>query len=448
MNLKNIISEGKEGFTIKDIAGLRNMMDDLIYEAVFAEGDGKNALLALVKEIAKAAGAVPASIQSLYEEMGKSYPGFTVPAINIRGLTYDVARAIFRKAVEMKVGPFIFEIARSEIGYTKQRPLEYSTVVLAAAVREGYHGPVFIQGDHFQLVRKHYLADAGPETEYVKGLIKEAIEAEFYNIDIDTSTIVDIEKETIKEQQRPNFERTSELATHIRGVQPAGVEVSIGGEIGEIGKKNSTPDELRAYLDGFRETFKAGRGLSKLSVQTGTSHGGVVLPDGTIAEAKIDFDTLRTLSGIARKEYALSGCVQHGASTLPEEAFHMFPETGTSEVHLATGFQNIIFDSKALPQEFREDVYNFLRQEFAKERKEGQTEEQFIYNTRKKGFGPIKKQWWDLPPAVKEPIMKELEAKFALLFEKLKVINTTEIVRKTVKPVIVKKECRGDLAGL
>jgi fructose/tagatose bisphosphate aldolase len=320
--------------------------------------------------------------------------------------------------------------------------------VLAAAVREGYHGPVFIQGDHFQLVRKHYLTDARPETEYVRGLIKEAIEAKFYNIDIDTSTIVDIEKDTIKEQQRPNFEMTAALAAYIRDIQPAGIDISIGGEIGEIGKKNSNPHELRAYLDGFKETFKAGRGLSKLSVQTGTSHGGVVLPDGTIAEAKIDFDTLRTLSDIARREYALSGCVQHGASTLPEEAFHMFPETGTSEVHLATGFQNIIFDSRALPQEFRDDVYNFLRQEYAKERKEGQTEEQFIYNTRKKGFGPIKKQWWYLPPAVKDPIMKELEAKFALLFEKLKVVNTTEIVRKTVKPVIVKKEISGDLAGL
>jgi fructose/tagatose bisphosphate aldolase len=416
------------------------MMDSLIYEAVFAEGDKKIALLLLIKEIAKAAGAVPASIQTLYEEMGKSYPGFTVPAMNIRGLTYDTSKVIFRKAMEMNVGPFIFEIARSEIGYTKQRPLEYSTVVLAAAVKEGYQGPVFIQGDHFQLVRKNYLADAKPETDYVKGLIKEAIEAEFYNIDIDTSTIVDLEKETLKEQQRPNFGMTAELAAYIREIQPAGIDISIGGEIGEIGKKNSTPDELRAYLDGFKETFKTGKGISKLSVQTGTSHGGVVLPDGTLAKVKIDFETLKTLSDLARKEYGLSGCVQHGASTLPEDAFHMFPETGTSEVHLATGFQNIMYDNKALPSEFREEVYGFIKQEYAKEWKEGQTEEQFMYSTRKKGFGPLKKKWWNLPSSVKEPIMKELADKFALLFSKLKVVNTTEIVRKTVKPVIVKKE--------
>ncbi len=448
MELKNILTLTNDGVQVKDIQQLRNAMDSLVYEAVFAEDDKKTALLTLVKEAAKAAGAIPASIQTLYEEMGRNYPGFTVPAINIRGLTYDVARVIFRKALDMKVGPFIFEIARSEIGYTKQRPLEYAAVVLAAAVREGYTGPVFIQGDHFQLVRKYYLADAKPETDYVKDLIKEAIGAEFYNIDIDTSTIVDIEKETIREQQSRNFEMTADLASHIRGIQPAGIDVSIGGEIGEIGGKNSVPDELRAYLDGFREVFKAGKGLSKLSVQTGTSHGGVVMPDGSLAKVSIDFDTLRTLSDLARKEYGLSGCVQHGASTLPEDAFHMFPETGTSEVHLATGFQNIIYDSKALPAEFREQVYGFIKQEYAKEWKEGKTEEQFIYSTRKKGFGPIKKQWWDLPAAVKEPIMKELEAKFALLFEKLKVTNTTEIVKKTVKPVIVKKEINRELTGL
>lgn len=431
---------------VKDISRVRNLMDSLIYNAVFESDDEKRkSKFILVKEICKACGAVPASIQGLYEEMGKNYPGFTVPAMNIRGLTYDVVRAVFRKALQMKVSAMIFEIARSEIGYTKQRPLEYSTVVLAAAVKEGYSGPVFIQGDHFQLVRKNFLADAAPETNYVKGLIAEAIEAEFYNIDIDASTLVDLDRPTVKEQQRPNFEMTAELASHVRNLQPSGVEVSIGGEIGEIGKQNSNPEEASAYLGGFKEAFKGAKGLSKLSVQTGTSHGGVPLPDGTLAKVKIDFDTLKQLSELSRKEFGLSGAVQHGASTLPDEAFNMFPETGTSEVHLATGFQNIIFDSKALPADFKKETYNFLKSEYAKEWKEGQTEEQFIYSTRKKGFGPIKKKWWDLPEAVKAPIMKELEDKFGLLFEKLKVGNTVDLVNRTVKPVTVKKDINPDL---
>ena len=62
-----------------------------------------------------------------------------------------------------------------------------------------------------------------------------------------------------------------------------------------------------------------------------------------------------------------------------------------------------------------------------------------MYSTRKKGFGPLKKKWWDLPSDVKGLIMKELENKFGLLFNKLKVGNTKEIVSRTVKPVIVKK---------
>jgi fructose/tagatose bisphosphate aldolase len=440
--LKNAVSVIGGKIQIHDNDALRKTMDELVFQAVFAESDdAKRDLLIFIKEAAKAAGAFPASIQGLYEELGREYRGFTVPAMNIRGLTYDTARAVFRKAMEKNVGAFIFEIARSEIGYTNQRPLEYSAVVLAAAVREGFSGPVFIQGDHFQLVRKNYLADPVTETSYVKGLIKEAVDAEFYNIDIDSSTLVDLEKQTIKEQQRPNFEKTAELAQAIREIQPAGVDISIGGEIGEIGGKNSSPEELRAYLDGFRETFRsAGKGLSKLSVQTGTSHGGVVLPDGTLAKVKIDFDTLKTLSEIARKEYGLSGAVQHGASTLPEEAFDMFPKTRTSEVHLATGFQNIVYESTHLPEKFRNEVYAFIKQEYSKEWKEGQTEEQFIYSTRKKGFGPLKSKWWQLPGEVKEPIMKALEAQFGLLFEKLKVTRTMDIVKKTVKPVIVAKE--------
>ncbi|TAN43694.1 MAG: aldolase [Nitrospirae bacterium] len=444
--LKKAIETREDGVEVKDVQGIRAAMDDLVYDAVFEQDEeNKKAKLLLIKEIAKACGAVPASIQGLYDEMGRNYTGFTVPAVNIRGLAYDTAKAVFRKMLESKAGAVIFEIARSEIGYTKQRPLEFSAVILAAAVKEGYQGPVFIQGDHFQLVKKNYISDPQAETAYVKGLISEAIEAEFYNIDIDASTLVDLSVPSMKAQQRPNFEMTSALAEHVRQNQPDGIDISIGGEIGEIGAKNSTPDELRAFLQGLKDTFISPKGLSKISVQTGTSHGGVVLSDGSLAKVKIDFDTLKTLSETARNEYGLAGCVQHGASTLPEDAFNMFPETGTAEVHLATGFQNIIYDSKHLPSGFRNEMYDFIRTECAKEKKESQTDEQFIYGCRKKAFGPNKKKWWDLPENVRQPIMQELEEKFALLFTKLKVGGTVDIVGKTVKPVVVKKRISKDL---
>lgn len=100
-------------------------------------------------------GVRTASIQELYEEIGRgSYKGFTVPAINIRGLSYDVAKAVIRAAKKNNAGAFIFEIARSEIGYTGQAPGEYAVVMIAVALKEGYTGPIFIQGDHYQVNAK------------------------------------------------------------------------------------------------------------------------------------------------------------------------------------------------------------------------------------------------------------------------------------------------------
>lgn len=419
-------------------------IDTIVYNAVFNKDIAvRDASRWLIRAMSNKLGIISSSIQSLYEAMGKNqYKGFTVPAINIRGLTYDVARSIFRAAKKGHVGAFIFEIARSEIGYTDQRPAEYAAVILAAAVKEGYEGPVFIQGDHFQINAKKYEKDKDAELNTVRNLIKEAIEAGFYNIDIDTSTLVDLNKPDLTEQQRLNFEFAAELTAYIRSLEPKRVTISVGGEIGEVGKKNSTVEELKAFMDGYDKTLltkgKGLKGISKISVQTGTTHGGVPLPDGTIAKVKLDFDTLKSLSIVARNEYGLSGAVQHGASTLPADAFDKFPETGTAEVHLATEFQNMIYENSAFPKDFKNEIYDFLRKVCIADKKEGETDEQFIYKTRKNGFGPFKERFWNLPDNVRTKIGEELEIKFDFLFKKLNVIHSKEIISRTIKPVEVK----------
>ena len=417
-----------------------DLIDKLVFNAVFnKDTELRNKIRWLIRAIAHELDAISASIQGLYDAMGRGEAGgFTVPAINIRGLTYDVARAVIRAAKKNNSGAFIFEIAKSEIGYTEQPPDEYAVVLIAAAVKEGYKGPVFIQGDHFQANAKKYQQDPAKEVAGLKALIKEAIAAGFYNIDIDTSTLVDLSKPDTKEQQRLNFEIAAELTAYIRQLEPKGVTISVGGEIGEVGGQNSTVGELRAFMNGYREAMaargKSLQGISKISVQTGTTHGGVPLPDGTIAKVKLDFDTLEKISTAARQEYGLSGAVQHGASTLPDDAFHRFPETGTSEVHLATGFQNMTYDSKSFPADFREEIYSHLREKCADEKKQGESDEQFIYKTRKKGFGPFKERFWTLPGPVKKTIGQELEDKLDFLFRKLKVVNTYSIVTKYVTP--------------
>lgn len=440
-SLKDVI-EIKDGRVkvINEVAARGDLVDRLIYNAVFnedAEIMGKAKWL--IKAIAYELGVRSASIQWLYDAMGRGeVSGFTVPAINIRGLSYDVARAVIRTAKKNNTGAYIFEIARSEIGYTEQSPAEYAVVMIAAALREGYRGPLFIQGDHFQANAKRYQQDPEKEVGALKKLIKEAIEAGFYNIDIDTSTLVDLSKPDLKEQQQLNFELAAELTAYIRQLEPKGATISVGGEIGEVGGKNSTVEDFKVFMEGYLQVL-AGKGaslkgISKISVQTGTTHGGVPLPNGTIAKVKLDFDTLERISKAAREEYGMAGAVQHGASTLPDEAFHRFPETGTAEIHLATGFQNMTYDSKAFPRDLKEEVYSFLRQRFADEKKPSESDEQFIYKTRKKGFGPFKEMFWALPESVRKTIGEELEAKFDFLFKKLNVVNTYETVTKYVKP--------------
>ena len=429
---------------ILDKAGFQEkLIDDLIYTVVFSpDPAAQEAAAYLIRQGAAKLGIFSGSIQSLYEAMGKKdVAGFTVPAINIRGITYHVAQAVFRAAIKGNVGPVIFEIARSEIGYTMQRPLEYACAVLAAAVKSGWKGPVFLQGDHFQINAKKYAADAKKETEAVKDLIREAIQAGFYNIDIDTSTLVDLSQPAIKDQQRLNLALAAELTALIRDLEPKGITVSVGGEIGEVGGKNSTVEELQVFMDGYLEELKKRgpnhKGISKISVQTGTTHGGVPLADGTVAKVKIDFDVLARLSEMARQRYGLAGAVQHGASTLPDEAFDRFPATETAEIHLATGFQNMIYDSNGFPAPLRASIYDHLKAELRGEWKEKDTEEQFIYKSRKKGFGPFKLELWSLPADVVDEICAELEGKFAFLFDKLKVNGTRPVLDQFIKPVDV-----------
>jgi fructose-bisphosphate aldolase, class II len=413
-------------------------MDELARQAVFGTPEEREQARWLIWEIGQQAGVRPASIHELYLARGRGeVPPFTTPAINVRILAYDSARAVFRAAQRLGVGAVICEIARSEIGYTEQRPAEYVAVMTAAALREGFTGPLFIQGDHVQVNAKKYAVAPDAELQAVRTLIEEELHAGFYNIDVDTSTLVDLSHPTLDEQQRVNYERAAELTAFIRDREPNGVTVSVGAEIGEVGGKNSDVHELQAFMEGYTRALRRRgpyAGISKISVQTGTSHGGVVLADGSIAKVQLDLEALKALSHDARTRYRLGGAVQHGASTLPPEAFGHFPACEAIEIHLATNFQNIVFDHPALPSDVRAEINEWVKAECKDEWKKGDTEQQFIYKSRKKAIGPFKRRLWDLPADVRAAISGELETTFAFLFEQLRVVNTRGIVDRYVKP--------------
>ena len=417
-------------------AGNGEAIDRLAWTGVFGEPDAREAARATVLEQARSVGLYPASIDGLYRARGRGEvpANFTVPAINIRILAYDTARALFRARRDLDAGAVICEIARSEITYTDQRPAEYAFVVMCAALREGWRGPLFLQGDHFQINAKKYAAAPESELQAVRDLSTEAIGAGFYNIDVDTSTLVDLSQPGHEAQQAQNGGLCAALTAHIRAFEPRGVTVSVGGEIGEVGGKNSTPEELHAFMKVYAAAL-AGQapgaaGISKISIQTGTSHGGVPLPDGSIAQVKVDFDALESLSRIARERYQLAGAVQHGASTLPVELFDRFPMLGACEIHLATDFQSMVFDHPAFPPELRQTMYARLRSAAADERKAGDTDEQFFYKTRKKALGARKRELWSLPAGTRAAIGAALERKFEFLLEKLEVTGTRALAEQ------------------
>jgi fructose/tagatose bisphosphate aldolase len=418
------------------VSGSTEALDRLVWTGVFGGPEVRDLARAAVMDQCRSVGLFPASIHDLYLARGRGEvpPTFTVPATNIRVLAYDTARALFRARKALDAGAVLCEIARSEIAYTDQRPAEYAFVILAAALREGWTGPVFIQGDHFQINAKKYAGDAEGEMKALRDLTVEAIECGFYNIDVDTSTLVDLSKPGHEAQQEKNGGLCAELTAFIRKHQPKGLAISVGGEIGEVGGKNSTPEELHAFMKVYRAALAkiapGAEGISKISIQTGTSHGGVPLPDGTVAQVQVDFAALETLSRIARETYGMAGAVQHGASTLPAELFDRFPQLGACEIHLATEFQSMVFDHPQFPADLKREIYESLRTLAADERKAGDTDEQFFYKTRKKALGPFKRELWGLPLETRGAIGEALERKFAFLLERLHVAGTRELAER------------------
>jgi fructose/tagatose bisphosphate aldolase len=424
---------------IEDEAAFRaTTIRDVAWTAAFSTDEAVTAAAQwIVWEASQTLGAPSASIQDLYAARARGeVGGFTVPAINLRAQVFDMARIAFGTAANADVGALILELARSEQTYTFQRPIDYATSVLAGAVAAGWRGPVFIQGDHYQFNAKKYADDPESMTEEIRRACRLAIDAGYRNIDIDSSTLVDLSKPTVDAQQRENYVRAAELTALIRTLEIDGVTVSVGGEIGEVGHKNSTVEELRAYLDGYRRELDGlmpdAVGISKVSVQTGTSHGGVPLPGGGVAEVKLDFEVLRELGAVAR-EYGLAGAVQHGASTLPDELFHRFREVDTAEIHLATGFQNALYEHRAFPDELHREIEAWCHDNAAGERKPEQTDQQFVYTTRKKAIGPFKRELWDL--ATKDEILADQARKMAYLFTELGVNGSRDMVAAYIRPI-------------
>lgn len=406
----------------------RTFIDRVIDDALFGGEHVRQDARRNLRERAREQGIILSSLAALNRERARApdrFP-FTVPAMNVRGLGYEFCRAIFRTAQRQACGAFIIEIARSEMDYTDQRPDDVAVIALAAALREGFRGPLFLQGDHFKVARGKKL---DVEVRELEQLIEASFDSGFFNIDLDASTLVDVEKSNLNDQQAQNAEVTAHLTRFIRRHQPG--DVNIGGEIGEIGGRVSTVEDLRAFMEEYQRRLKNG-GILKVAVQTGTSHGGRPNPDGSVKNIRVDFAILKELSRVAQEEFGLAGAVQHGASTLSDDQFARFPEVGCAEVHLSTEFQNITLDHPAFPPALLEEMRAYVNANFSSERTPEQSDAQFFYKNRKRAWGPFKRTIAQLPEDVRTHISNALEQRVEFLFHSLRVEHTRDLVDSLV----------------
>ncbi len=393
----------------------------------------------LTRKLAASFGIVPASIQDLYAGIGegKYHSDLTVPALNVRAVAYDSALAIFEAIEKHNVGAVIFELSRGEIGFTQQRPMQYTTSILNAAIASGYSGAIYFQGDHYQMSLSAFEQDKESEVGKLTNLIKEAVAAGFYNIDIDTSTLVDLSQPTIKEQQELNYYWCAHFTNICRQVEPNGVTISVGGEIGEVGEHNTTEAEVDAFMEGLNENLSESvkTSISKLSVQTGTKHGGNVLPDGSLGDMDINFQHLNFLGNICREKHNLGGVVQHGASTLPLHKFNGFPKAQCLEIHLAATLLNTVYDE--MPDEMEQEAYSWLKENFQHEWSSSMTEPQFLYHARRFSVGPFQEKWWSMNEENLANIRASLTEQIGEFFVRLNVSNTKDLIASLPTPPTV-----------
>ena len=198
-------------------------------------------------------------------------------------------------------------------------------------------------------------------------------------------------------------------------------------------------------MDGFNDTLRAQAGgmagLSKISVQSGTSHGGVVLADGSIADVKLDLDTLERLSEVAREKYGLAGAVQHGASTLPDDVVQQLPADRDGGDPPRDELPEHAV--RRMPADLRDEIYGWLGENAKDERKASDSDEQFFYKTRKKALGPFKRAAVGAGRNTRERLAKAYDEKFTFLFTQLGVGGTKEAVRRHVKPMAIHRPAPG-----
>lgn len=408
-------------------------IDRLAYESVFHEDPAMRSRVRwVILQLCAEDRIFPASLQSFSESRARGDAGgLTVPVLCLPTLTYDLACAVFRAATRQRVGLFSFALSRADLETTGQAFDEYSAVIMGAALRECWQGPVFLQAGPLRIDADRFAVRRAAEMSALKYLLEQALQAGFYNVDLDMSTLTDSTRSGLHGPIPLNCAWTAELTGYIRRIEPRGVTVSIGAALGAAADRNSNEEDLHSFMSGYAKALDdvryGAKGISKIAVQTQALPSGIPLSDGHILSAHMDLNTLRRLSQLARERYGLSGAVQRGAAELPWESFDRFVAADAAEIHMAGELQDVIVEALHMHSTLPAEMDRYLKREYSAEWPADMSEAHFLHCLRGRVWKAFKKPLWDLPPDTRAAISQSVEAVLGVVFEQCAVVRTREL---------------------
>ena len=319
-----------------------------------------------------------------------------VMAANIR--VQRSARGIMEAAKELDA-VLLFEIAKSEVGYTAQTPADFYQNIVQTAEEIDFNTPYAIHGDHITI------KDTTPEA-YKGGedLIKAELAAGFTSYAIDASHNFNINATDVKEQLKDNIEITKKLAKLIPN------EYSLEVEVGEVGRTDpktgekdiTTVEEAFTFITALRD---AGIKPDLLATNNGTSHGNVFDKNGNVI-AKIGIDLQRTKAIADAIKPMGVRIAQHGITGTPLEFIPRLLDCGIIKGNVGTNWQNISLD--CIPEELKKKMEQWTLQSpdaaKTKAKKPNITENELILKNIKNAIKPFKAELAAIPDSYKKKL--------------------------------------------
>lgn len=363
------------------------------------------------------------SVSPIFLGIGQGkYQGFTIPAINLRGITYYLARRVFHSARRQKAGPIVFQLSSSEMDITGQPPSEYVSCILAAALRENYSGPVFLQasriGTRDQKTDSLDLPDIKPSA-----LIADAIASGIFNLEFECSDDLD---ETVK------------LISEIRMHQPDGVSIAVGCTIPLPKSRQTAVQELLGFVTGLKtrlQDLKINESVCKINLVCNSDPMGSDFLDQDQMTGMLDFNRLGALSEILREQLGMAGPVLSSSHEIQADFFDQVATYKISELKMETWIQDLILNHDRFPTGLREEIRAYLETEYTHLRKADWSDQHFYNNLRSRAWKPYKKTLWSLDHRTRLTISNSFEDRIKLLFENLHVGLNKKLVNRLYKKI-------------